>query len=141
MPGSYRVVPEHRFVFSRGWGVLTEGELLAHSQAIAQDPRFEPTFTQLSDLCEVTRAVLNADGIRKVALASPFRPGAQRAFAGTSDAVYGLARMCVSLAASPEDEVMVFRDLEAAARWLGSKIPENWREIAALPPDWVTPPD
>lgn len=35
------------------------------------------------------------------------------------------------------DEVMVFRDVPAALRWLGTRAPAEWHDIPVLSPDWL----
>jgi hypothetical protein len=54
MPGAYTINLALSLVLSRGWGVVTDRELLAHVRALTADPRFAPHFHQLADLRDVT---------------------------------------------------------------------------------------
>ncbi len=137
MPGSYTILPESRFVLSRSWGVLTQALLLAHSRALAGDPRFQPSFAQLSDLREVTDITVTAPGVREAAEASPFGAGSRRALVASSDFIFGMARMYELFRENATGEVMVFRDVHEALRWLGPRAPSGWHDIPALPPDWL----
>jgi hypothetical protein len=137
VPGSYTLFPESRFVYSRAWGLLTEAVLIAHSRALAGDPRFQPSFAQLSDLREVTEVAVTGAGVREAAAASPFGVGSRRALVASSDLIFGMARMYEVLRENAAEELMVFRDVPAALRWLGTGAPSGWHDIPAVPPDWL----
>lgn len=138
MPCSYTILPESRFVYTRGWGVVTDAMILAQAHALKGDPRFQPSFAQLYDLREATIA-FTSEGIREVARVSPFGVGARRAFlSGTSDSLFGMVRMYEVLREPSRDKVEVFRSPEDALRWLGSDAPSGWQDIPDLPPDWLS---
>ena len=138
MPCSYTILPESRFVYTRGWGVVTDAMILAQARALKSDPRFKPSFAQLYDLREATLAFTSA-GMREVALISPFGVGARRAFvSGSSDSLFGMVRMYEALREHVPDEVIVFRDVQEALRWLGNSAPPGWQDIPALQPDWLS---
>ena len=138
MPSSYTILPESRFVYTRGWGVVTDAMVLAQARALKSDPRFQPSFAQLYDLREATLAFTSA-GVREVALVSPFGVGARRAFVtGSSDSLFGMVRMYEALREPARDEVMGFHDVHEALRWLGTSAPSGWQDIPVLAPDWLS---
>ena len=119
MPSAYTIDQTRSIVLSRGWGVITEHELLAHARALAADPRFEPHFCQLADLRDVTSVQVTSATIRQLVHLSPFGAGARRALVGSTDIVYGMARMFQIMRDESPDDIQVFRDLDAALEWLG----------------------
>jgi len=93
MPGAYTINLALSLVLSRGWGVVTDRELLAHVRALTADPRFAPHFHQLADLRDVTDFEVTASTIREMAKLNPFGAGARRALVITSGEVFGMVRM------------------------------------------------
>jgi hypothetical protein len=108
MPAGYTIDLERSLVLSRGWGVLTDRELLAHVRALTADPRFAQNFCQLGDLRDVTDVQITAATIREMVRLNPFWAGARRALVVTSDVVFGMARMYQIRDESP-DELEIFR--------------------------------
>jgi hypothetical protein len=141
MPCSFTILPEFRFVYTRGWGVVTDAMILAQAHALKSDLRFQPSFAQLYDLRDATIAFTSA-GLREVARVSPFGVGARRAFvSGSSDSVFGMVRMYQTLREPVADRVEVFRDVHEALRWLETDAPSGWQDIPDLPPDWLSERD
>ena len=64
-------------------------------------------------------AMTGPDELRDLALKSPFRSGSRRAIVVDKDVVFGLSRMYEALAHDVGTEIKVFRDMDAAHRWLG----------------------
>ena len=123
MPASYRIDVARRLVLSRAWGVFTAQDLLDHYNALAADPAFDPSFSQLVDLRDVEQVELDTSVIRRHALERLFGGGAQRALVVSSDMHYGLARMYGAFAEFASQNVKVFRDMHEAEQWLGLETP------------------
>lgn len=119
MPCSYTIDLARSLVLSRGWGVLTDGELLAHVRALTVDPRFVRHFHQLADLRDVTDVEVTASTVREMARLNPYGDGSRRAVVVTSDVLFGMARMYQILRDEPTDQLEIFRKLDDALRWLG----------------------
>ena len=119
MPGAYTIDLARSLVLSRGWGVVTDRELLAHVRALTADPRFAPHFRQLADLRDVTDMQVTASTIREMVRLNPFWAGARRALVVTSDVVFGMARMYQILRDESPDELRIFRKVDDALQWLG----------------------
>jgi len=119
MPGAYTIDLARSLVLSRGWGVLTDRELLAHVRALTADPRFARHFRQLADLRDVTEVQFTASTIREMVRLNPFGAGARRALVVTSDVVFGMARMYQILRDESPDELRIFRKVDDALQWLG----------------------
>jgi hypothetical protein len=119
MPVGYGIDEERQIVLSRAWGILTDGEVVLHARALAADPRFAPHYRQLTAMHDVTRSDVSASTVEAIASEVPFGAGARRAIVVSSDTVYGMARMFELLRGTKDDEIVVFRDMDAALKWLG----------------------
>ena len=119
MPCGYTIDLARSLVLSRGWGIVTDRELLAHVRALTIDPRFVRNLHQLADLRDVTDVEVTAATIRKMASLNPYGDGSRRAVVVTSDLLFGMARMYQILRDEPTDELEIFRTLDDALRWLG----------------------
>lgn len=122
MPASYRIDKQKRLVVSSAFGVLTLDDVLKHQQQLLKDRDFDPSFSQLVDLDEVTEVAMATDDVRRIAEKSIFVPGTRRAVvAQKSDVAFGLSRMFEILRNLKGDQgVRVFRDREKALAWLFS---------------------
>ncbi|MFI5214341.1 MAG: hypothetical protein ACHQU8_07375 [Gemmatimonadales bacterium] len=119
MPGAYTIDESRSIVLSRGWGVTTDRQLLAHVRALAADPRFRPRFNQFGDFRDTTRADISRAGIRQASELNPFGAGSRRAMVVGSDVVYGMIRMYQMTRSERGDELEVFRDADQAFEWIG----------------------
>ena len=119
MPASYRIDTERRTVFSRATGVLTDGDLLEHQRQLGNDPDFRPDHDQLFDFRGVTRLATSSAVVYALAEANPFGAGSRRAVTAPSDVVFGVARMFETLTSGSAHVLRLFRDHDAAMRWLG----------------------
>jgi hypothetical protein len=136
MPISYTIEPAVALVLSRGWGIVTSGELLAQTQALTANPRFDAAWQQLFDLREAMLAQVDTDVVGVLAMLSPFGRGARRAIVAPHDLTYGLARMFELLRASYADAIYVCRSLMEACAWLAVS-PETYEAVYHRPPDWT----
>ncbi|MEI8014653.1 MAG: hypothetical protein WCH20_07410 [Nitrospira sp.] len=118
MPCAYTIDLARSLVLSRGWGEITDRELLAHVHALTADPRFARNFHQLADLRDVTDVRITASCIREMVRLNPYGTGARRALVVTNDVVFGMARMYQILSDESPDEFEIFRKLDDALRWL-----------------------
>ncbi len=121
MPVTYTIDVAARTVFVSAVDPLTDEDLLAGQAALRADPFFHPDFRQLFDLRQVTAVNrISSNVLRALAAHSAFGPPARRALVVSPEpSAYGLARMFGALVDGKGGEVMVFRDLGDARRWLG----------------------
>ena len=119
MPGAYTIDLARSLVLSRGWGALTDRELLAHVRAVTVDPRFARNFHQLADTRDVTNVQITAATIREMIRLNPFVAGSRRALVVTNDVLFGMARMYQMLRGESPDELEIFRKMDDALQWLG----------------------
>jgi hypothetical protein len=120
MPVGYTIDLARSLVLSRGWGVVTDRELLAHARALSADPRFARSFHQLADLRDVTDArVTESTKKQMLVRLNPFGAGARRAMVVTCDVAFGMARMYQILRDGSPDELEIFREMDDALQWLG----------------------
>lgn len=123
MPATYRIDVARRLVLTRVWGVFTAEDLKGHFNGLAADPAFDPTFSQLADLRDVTEVELDPPAIRRHALERLFRPSALRALVVSTPYHYELAHIYAAFAKYASQNVHVFRDMHAAEEWLGIDTP------------------
>lgn len=119
MPVTYEIDPDRRLVISRLWGGVTEDEIDEHNRRLPADPRFDPAYRQLVDLTGITEVLVGTKMINDTARDQFFNPGTRRAFAASSDATFGLARMFALRAELGGQTIQVFRDIAKAEEWLG----------------------
>ncbi|MCA9509104.1 MAG: hypothetical protein R3E88_01785 [Myxococcota bacterium] len=121
MPCDYDIDSERGIVLSRGWGSVSDADLLTHQRRLAVDPRFSPAMNQLYDLRDVTEVEkVTSAGIRELAQHSPFGAGSRRVVLVASRVTFGLARMFQALADEKPDELrVVFDEMVEAERWIG----------------------
>ncbi|MGE5176012.1 MAG: hypothetical protein ACM3JJ_06505 [Hyphomicrobiales bacterium] len=130
MPGSYWIDLARGIVFSRGYGTVTDGDLLAHAKALGADPRFRATFRQIVDFRDLSEIMVTSDGVRSLAQIHPFHRQAHRAIVVSSDAVFGLTRMFALLADADPEHFGIFRSLEPAMEWVGLPATTPWPDAA-----------
>ena len=121
MPWSYEIDPDHRLVRSRAWGVLTYDEITALRLRYTRDPAFQPDFSQLFDLREVTSISATLDQLQESASHAAFGPGTRRAFVATNPVPYAFSRMYEAYREfnGGQEQIEVFRSIEDAEKWLG----------------------
>jgi hypothetical protein len=122
MPASYEIDKQRRLVLSTGEDPFTLADGLAHQEMLAQDPDFDPSFSQIMDFTRIAQFDLEASGVRRLAQRTLFSPGSRRAIIVSTDLVYGFARMYEILRENYGDNgIRVFRDLDEALEWILSK--------------------
>ena len=84
MPASYRIDIARRPIFSTGSGVLRDDNLLGHQKQLLRDPEFDPSFSQLWDFQEVTKAAVTTDLVKELAGSRSYAPGTKRAARSSS---------------------------------------------------------
>jgi hypothetical protein len=121
MPWNYEVDADRRLVRARAWGVLTHDEITGLRLRYTGDPAFQPDFSQLFDLREVTSITATLDELQEVASFSVFGRGARRAFVATNPVPYAFSRMYEAYREfnGGQEEIEVFRSIEDAEKWLG----------------------
>ena len=123
MPATYRIDVVRRLVLSRFWDVFTAQDLKWHFTTLGKDPAFDPTFSQLADLRDVTHVELDTPAIRRHALERLFDRSARRALVVSTPYHYELARIYAVFAEYASQNVHVFRDMHDAEEWLGIETP------------------
>jgi hypothetical protein len=119
MPASYRIDKSLGVVFTKGQGVLTGQDILTHRQRLREDPDFDPSYNQLIDLRDVIEFPVSGAEMPGIASYNIFSETSRRAIVAEKDANFGMARMYEMCGPTNPDQLMVFRDMEAARRWLG----------------------
>src|SRR5258708_17639009 len=117
---------EKRLAICAAYGVVTNGDGPEMQRQLAAHPDFDPRFSQLLDMTQVTKLEIEADVVRKLAESTVFDPGARRAFVAGSDVVYSFSRMfliCFQNTGAPG--VKSFPSPQEALRWRGHGVPNS----------------
>jgi len=123
MPTFFKIYKERRLVMSAVSGVITIADALAHRQNLRKHPDFDPSFSQLVDLSNVTKIEFSRKDMETFAQETIFSLNSRRAALATCDIAYGLARMFEMLRESKGEEgLRVFRNLDEALDWV---LPKN----------------
>jgi hypothetical protein len=121
---TYRIDTSLRVVFSTSYGVLTGDELLAHRATLVRDPEVDLDHRQLWDFRRVTETAVSKKELTELLESkSPFGPASRRAFVAGNDVDYGMLKMFQLLRGTCAGEIMVFRDIHQAQKWLA--IPDD----------------
>jgi hypothetical protein len=122
MPARYQIDKERRLVITTVWGLLTLADALAHQHSLVKDRDFDPSFSQVMDLTQITQYDVDANDIFKIAQRSVFSPESRRAIIVKDDLSYGFGRMFEMLRENAgEIGIRVFRHREEALDWVLSK--------------------
>jgi hypothetical protein len=122
MPTFFKIYKERRLVMSIVSGVVTLADALAHRQNLRKHPDFEPSFSQLVDLSNVTKIEFSRQDVERFAEDTIFSLDSRRAAVATCDVTYGLARMFEMLRESKgEGGLRIFRNLDEALDWVWAK--------------------
>ena len=122
MPTFFKIYKDRGLVMSTVSGVVTIADALAHRQNLRKHPDFDPNFSQLVDLSNVTKIELSREDVERFAQETIFSLNSRRAALATSDHAYGLARMFEVLRESKGEEgLRIFRNLDEALDWVVAK--------------------
>ncbi|GAC1458661.1 MAG: hypothetical protein PVSMB1_08550 [Gemmatimonadaceae bacterium] len=119
MAVTYNIDPNRRLVTSRLWGAVTDDEVRDHNHRLRNDPAFDPSYRQLTDMTGITEILATTGMINETSINQFFNPGTRRALVASSDAAFGMARMFALKAEGVGQTIEVFRDLRSAEAWLG----------------------
>src|SRR5260370_38552009 len=101
---------EKRLAICAAYGVVTNGDGPEMQRQLAAHPGFDPRFSQLLDMTQVTKLEIEADVVRKLAESTVFDPGARRAFVAGPNPGYDLSPLFyVLFANNRRSGIQVFR--------------------------------
>jgi len=126
MPGSYLIDVSLGIVFSRGWGVLTDAELISHAATLRADSRFNPGLRQVVDFLGLTKLDITSGAVSEVAQKNPFRRDSRRAFIVPSVETLGVTRMFELYMGADPEQFKIFQALAPALQWVGLDPETGW---------------
>jgi hypothetical protein len=113
MPADFELLRETRIVRSRGWGTLTDADLLGHVAritALFKNGTLDADWAQIMDFSAVERVDgVSSAGIRQAAEQNPWPRYSVRAFVVSTDEQFGLARMYQALGDPKTDDIGISR--------------------------------
>jgi hypothetical protein len=125
MPWAYEIDKDSRRVRTRGWGVVTFDELMAHQSHLREDHYFDPSFDQLIDLTRVQNITIDPEQVRALAAVTVYSPQSRRAIVSNNQVFYGLPHLFRAYRElSPNaEQIRIFESMDAACEWLDSPRP------------------
>lgn len=128
MPITYSIDPQRSRVTLTYSGAITDQDLFAVFDRLYREPDHRVGMDELSDLRGVEVAQVTARGLQDLASRTALQLDSARqtwrvAIVAPVDVVFGLARMYELLREGSPEQVMVFRNLAAAERWLDGSTP------------------
>lgn len=122
MPVEFELDVRRRIVRSRGWGIVSERDLLEHTNEMRRlfaEGTIDNTWSQLAKFEAATEfSMLSTEGIRRIAWANPWPPNVRRVFIAPDLVAFGLTRMYQSLAGDSAVQLKVVSTEEQAMRVL-----------------------
>jgi hypothetical protein len=125
MPITYQIDESAGRVTLQFLGTVTDAELMSTFHDLYQDPRHRMGMGELTDCRRVERVEITGEGLQRLAEATArLLDGREIAWnvavvvSAESDLMFGLSRMYELLREGSSEHVRVFRDIDAAERWL-----------------------
>jgi hypothetical protein len=120
VPYQYEVLQDGSLVYTRITGLMTHDDSLAHHRRVAVDPAIRPGFSEIYDGRHISGAEVDEKTIHEIAeidrQAGPKMVGGKVAVVASGALAFKLQYAYPS---QGPRRVIVFSDLETAARWLG----------------------
>jgi hypothetical protein len=112
---SVSIDEEKGVVYSTFYGDLDVAVVEQQRRTLLADPRFNPYFSEIIDMIDVTDVKCSVDEMRALASAeSPFATEARRAIIAPNDLTYGMARMFQILGQETRPNLVVVRTMKEA---------------------------
>ena len=122
MPVILKINPQKRVVQSTFFGVVTDQELLNHTQTIASHPDFRAEFNEIVDLTMVTDLQVSPAAMQELAgRASVFQPAAKHVIVAPKDFSFEKAEQFKRMAEKNRPTLRVARTAAEAYEILGLK--------------------
>jgi len=112
------VDPKNRIVIAKFGGNLTVADAARFAADIRNNPAFDPSFSELSDLTEVENPQIDyASAVTIARYIDPFSHEARRAIVAPRRSVYEVARMYQLI--RNDENIFLFKTIDEARDWLG----------------------
>lgn len=122
MPVILKIDLRRRIVYSSFYGRVTDDEFLRHRSSIASDPSFNPEFSEIVDLTEVTEASVSEKALATIAATqSLYSPAALHIIVAPGRKTGKLAREFKMLAQGSRPNLHIVRTRAEAYKLLGTK--------------------
>ena len=119
IPTLYSIDTERKLVLTLGFGFITKEEVLTLQDQMSNDPRFDPTFSQVADFEQLTGTNIGLADVRVFAQRDAFSSQSRRAIVVKGDVAFGFAKvfeLCRQL--SGACGIRVFRARDEAFDWI-----------------------
>ena len=122
MPVILKINPQKRVVHSTFFGLVTDAELLGHTDTISGHPDFRPEYDDIVDLTMVTEMQVSAKGLQQLAAKkSLFLPSSRHAVVAPKDLPFQKAEEFRKMAEASRPNFKVVRTALEAYEFVGLK--------------------
>ena len=122
MPVILKINPQKRVVHSTFFGLVTDAELLGHTDTISSHPHFRPDYDEIVDLTMVTDMKVTPNGLQQLASRkSIFLVSSRHAVVAPKDFSFQKAEEFRQIAESSRPNLKVVRTAAEAYEFLGLK--------------------
>lgn len=122
----YRIDVERELVYTQTTGRVTNTIMCEAEMRLANEPLFEPHFSQLADCRGVTTNLVTPEGLVKLAEITPFSNTARRCYVITEAMAISYANIFGMRSSDNYDYFKICKDLDEAWVWLEIK-PMTWQ--------------
>lgn len=120
MPVVLKVNPQKKVVHSTFFGLVTDQEILEHSQTIRTHPDFKRDYAEIVDLTMVTEMRVTRAALQKLAEdPSVFEPSVRHAIVAPKDFAFQEAKAFASFPSANRRNLKVVRTAAEAYEFLG----------------------
>ena len=119
MPLLVSVDPSRRVVISRGWGSVSDDDLIHGREQLQKDPAFDQSFDRIWDLSGATSLDLSQELLHEFAATSLSLERVQRAIVCVAPRVAERVLDFVSECRKFHRDVLLFPTQDQAADWMG----------------------
>ncbi len=124
MPAECELDFTNRVVRTRGWDLVTAGDLFALStriETLLADGTIDAGWRELVDFRQVTRTeFIPTEAVRELARSNPWPKSARRVIVAPVNVVFGVSRMYQLLTASGDAQIAVVRTEAEALEFLAA---------------------
>jgi hypothetical protein len=114
----YEISPRERLVSVWFSGKLSARGIETYATSLRADPRFDPTFAELVDLCQVEEVQMEPEEAMRLAdQVDPFSADSKRAFVTKSERQLHFAKLHQLLQGGKKN-ISLFNSLQEAKHWL-----------------------
>jgi len=121
---SFKIFEEYGFFLSSWVGSISDSDLLSSYKQLFENEKFKPGFHEIVDMRNAEMDRVTSDGMGRLASMvernlSGKCEGFKTAVIAPENLPFGLSRVYEAVSSQSPEDVMVFRELNSALKWIG----------------------